>query len=312
MKKTSTFLLIVTIFQIIKSEEDEINIIMKKKETAIQSQVTETSDTKIEKITKVFSDTIIKGNVNAEEIITDKININGEGTIKGEYLTNELETNTLKVNTVYTNKISGLKGFIQLNGDLIINGPEENIEENSQNLIFTNPPQQINNLLLKNEYYKVNGIKQWSLISYDDFSSSENIKDWSFQKLMSCNDNNGNLFIGGYCLLSKEEVSKKFFIGYSHESIRVKASYHMFDNWNGEMGYMKINDQIVWAKEGKSNEKNGINICGGDYNDPYFNLVIDVTIPHNESDVTITFGSTLDKDPCDASYGFQDVMLYIK
>jgi len=129
---------------------------------------------------------------------------------------------------------------------------------------------------------------------------------------MSCNDNNGNLFIGGYCLLSKEEVSKKFFIGYSHESIRVKASYHMFDNWNGEMGYMKINEQIVWAKEGKSNEKNGINICGGDYNDPYFNLVIDVTIPHNESDVTITFGSTLDKDPCDASYGFQDVMLYIK
>ena len=78
------------------------------------------------------------------------------------------------------------------------------------------------------------------------------------------------------------------------------------------MGYMKINEQIVWAKEGKSNEKNGINICCGDYNDPYFNLVIDVTIPHNESDVTITFGSTLDKDPCDASYGFQDVMLYIK
>ena len=96
---------------------------MKKKETVIQFQVTETSDTKIEKITKVFSDTIIKGNINEEEIITDKININGEGTIKGEYLINELETNTLKVNTVYTNKISGLKGFIQLNGDLIINGP---------------------------------------------------------------------------------------------------------------------------------------------------------------------------------------------
>ena len=31
------------------------------------------------------------------------------------------------------------------------------------------------------------------------------------------------------------------------------------------MGYMKINEQIVWAKEVKSNEKNGINICGGDY-----------------------------------------------
>ena len=136
MKKTSFFLLI-TIFQIIKSEEDEINIIMKKKETAIQSQVTETSDTKIEKITKVFSDTIIKGNVNAEEIITDKININGEGTIKGEYLTNELETELIIANEVHTNKISGINGFIQINGDLIINGPEDN-EDNkiSQNIIF--------------------------------------------------------------------------------------------------------------------------------------------------------------------------------
>ena len=46
MKKTSFFLLI-TIFQIIKSEEDKITITMKKKETAIQSQVTETTDTKI-------------------------------------------------------------------------------------------------------------------------------------------------------------------------------------------------------------------------------------------------------------------------
>ena len=129
MKKTSFFLLTLIIFQIIKSEEDKINIIMKKKETAIQSQVTETSDTKIEKITKVFSDTIIKGNVNAEEIITDKLNINGEGTIKGEYLTNELETDLITANEVHTNKISGINGFIEINGDLIIKGPEENIEE---------------------------------------------------------------------------------------------------------------------------------------------------------------------------------------
>ena len=63
---------------------------------------------------------------------------------------------------------------------------------------------------------------------------------------MSCNDNNGNLFIGGYCLLSKEEVSKKFFIGYSHELIRVKVSYHMFDNWNGEMGMKKM--ELIFVK----------------------------------------------------------------
>ena len=42
MKKTSFFLLTLIIFQIIKNKENKINIIMKKKETAIQSQVTET------------------------------------------------------------------------------------------------------------------------------------------------------------------------------------------------------------------------------------------------------------------------------
>ena len=313
MKKTTLILLFTLIFKLILTDNENIEIIMNKKETAIQSETIESSDTKNDKITKFFSDTIIKGNVNADELITDKINIINEGIIKGEYLTNELETELIIANEVHTNKISGINGFIQINGDLIINGPEDN-EDNkiSQNIIFNNPPKQINNLNLKNDFYKVNGIKQWTLISYDDFSSSENIKDYSFQQLMSCNSKNENLFIGGHCLLSKEEVSKKFYIGYSHETIRIKASYHMFDNWNGEMGYMKINDQIVWAKEGKSNEKNGINICGGDYNDPAFNLGIDVVVPHNESEVIVSFGSTLDKDPCEASYGFQDVMLYIK
>ena len=151
----------------------------------------------------VASALMTKGNVNADEIISDKINIIGEGIIKGQYLTNELETNLITANEIYTNKISGLNGFIQINGDLIINGPEENIEENFQNILFKNPPQQINNLILKNDFYKVNGIKQWSLISYDDFSLSENIKDWSFQKLMSCNEKNGNSFsdYGNFILL---------------------------------------------------------------------------------------------------------------
>ena len=313
MIKTTLILFFTLIFQLIKTDNENIDIIMNKKETSIQSETIESPDIKNEKITKLFSDTIVNGNIKAEEIITDKINIINEGIIKGEYLTNELDTDLIIANEVHTNKISGINGFIQINGDLIINGPEDN-EDNkiSQNIIFNNPPKQINNLNLKNDFYKVNGIKQWTLISYDDFSSSENIKDYSFQQLMSCNSKNENLFIGGHCLLSKEEVSKKFFIGYSHENIRIKASFHMFDNWNGEMGYMKINDQIVWAKEGKSNEKNGINICGGDYNDPAFNLGIDIVIPHNESELIITFGSTLDKDPCEASYGFQDVMLYIK
>ena len=45
----------------------------------------------------------------------------------------------------------------------------------------------------------------------------------------------------------------------------------MFDSWKGELAYMKIDDQIVWTKHGKTSDK-GINICGGDYNDPAYAL----------------------------------------
>lgn len=43
----------------------------------------------------------------------------------------------------------------------------------------------------------------------------------------------------------------------------------MFDSWDGETAYMKVNDEIVWSKQGQHSDK-GINICGGDYNDPAF------------------------------------------
>ena len=65
-----------------------------------------------------------------------------------------------------------------------------------------------------------------SLSRIDYYNQGEYYSKGSLKESYSYS-NNGNLFIGGYCLLSKEEVSKKFFIGYSHESIRIKASYHI-------------------------------------------------------------------------------------
>ncbi len=46
----------------------------------------------------------------------------------------------------------------------------------------------------------------------------------------------------------------------------------MLDTWDGEKAYMKINDKIVWNRVGKHSKKTGLNICGGDFNDPAFAL----------------------------------------
>ena len=39
---------------------------------------------------------------------------------------------------------------------------------------------------------------------------------------------------------------------------------------------------------------------------------IDITIPHIEKNIKIEFGTTLNKHPCIASFGIDDVMIFVK
>ena len=54
MKKATLILFFTLIFTIILTDNENIEIIMNKKETAIQSETIESSDTKNDKITKFF------------------------------------------------------------------------------------------------------------------------------------------------------------------------------------------------------------------------------------------------------------------
>jgi len=150
-----------------------------------------------------------------------------------------------------------------------------------------------------------------SLAHHDDFDSSHSLEGWSDQRTSKCQGND-NSFLGGHCKFSFQEVKKTYKNLGEHKHIRLSALFHMFDSWDGEMAYAKIDGNIVWTKTGKSSARSGINICGGDSNDPAFALPIDTVISHSASTVTVTFGSTLKNDPCDSSFGIDDVMIYIK
>jgi hypothetical protein len=78
-------------------------------------------------------------------------------------------------------------------------------------------------------------------------------------------------FLGGHCNFAFTDVTKTFKELKKHSVLKINASFHMLDNWNGEKAYMKINDKIVWSRSGKHSKK-GLNICGGDFNDPAFAL----------------------------------------
>ena len=42
------------------------------------------------------------------------------------------------------------------------------------------------------------------------------------------------------------------------------------------------------------------------------NSPVEISIPHNDSAAKVTFGSSLKKDPCLASYAVDDLMVYVK
>jgi len=85
----------------------------------------------------------------------------------------------------------------------------------------------------------------------------------------------------------------------------------MFDKWEGDYGYLKANDNIVWTMVGTTpRSENAINICGAATPDPKYNAYVEAIIPHESSMISLEFGSSLLEDPCTGSYGIDDVVIY--
>lgn len=193
------------------------------------------------------------------------------------------------------------------------------ISQNNYPILSITEQNQINlfskNLNLNNESYingnlKIEGINQWKLI----YEEIEDFKDWSNNKISYCG---GIKILGGYCIFSNIETEKIYNNIPEHNMIRIKANYHFIDNWNGESGYMKINNgnngemNYVWIESYSSFEEN-INVCGGKMSEGKFSSIIDIIIPHKNNNIKIIFGSNLEMDPCDESFGISGIQIYIR
>jgi len=87
----------------------------------------------------------------------------------------------------------------------------------------------------------------------------------------------------------------------------------MFDSWNGEHGFLRVDNEEVWKLNGKTpSNKNAMNFGGSETPDPRYNSLIDVTFAHTDDTVNLEFGSSLIQNPCKASYGIDDVQILVK
>jgi hypothetical protein len=160
------------------------------------------------------------------------------------------------------------------------------------------------------------GIDQWTMIRLEDFQGSA--EGWSKQKMSTCGTND-NMFLGGHCNFGGEEVSKNFTDIPQHSMLRITANFHFFDSWDGEQAFMYFNGAPVWSDSYKWCDKvfiwyckkYAINVCGADYPDR-MSVPIDFSTDHSSDVFSITFGAFHNKSACDASWGIDDVTVYIK
>jgi hypothetical protein len=202
---------------------------------------------------KINSNLHILGSISANKAILETAEITGNARIGKTLHSKEITSDKLTTQTLITDRIVSPTGVITLEGDLIIN-----------NDVLAD------SVSLRGESFLLNGVKQFGLIHHDDFDTPKSLDGWSDKRISRCKEG-GNAFLGGHCNLSYTEVSKTFKNLPKHETLRVNAAYHMLDSWDGETAYMKINGEIVWSKRGQHSEK-GINLCGGEFNDPAFNM----------------------------------------
>lgn len=182
---------------------------------------------------------------------------------------------------------------------------------------------------------KVGGVRQWKMILHEDFHRGT-VTDWSNSgDQFPLPDNNGistcakteypmaDYFLGSYA--NMEAV--KMYLLPPHSRVKIKARIHFFDDWNGEIVYLKANGNIIWSKAhrwcskiittmctaGDGSNPDGrtptISICGNPQFPDTLSVPLEAVISHTGVELELAIGSNV-KDG-HASWGVDDVQIYI-
>lgn len=158
------------------------------------------------------------------------------------------------------------------------------------------------------------GVSQWQLIQVEMFDGAS-AQGWSVDRVTVCG---GATMMGGYCELSSESTSKTFTGLPLHSQVRIVATYHFIDQWQGESAFMRSevngNLGIVWTDRlSLDASATGYNLCGSDrYPEMKFASLVDVVLRHSRDSLQVEFGSTLDEQSCTHSYGISGFQIYIR
>lgn len=204
-----------------------------------------------------------------------------------------------------------------LQGKLVLNNNKiKNIEIDKENsVLFKASVLTLNSLDLKGQV-KYNSVDQWKLVAHDSFHKNETSLEWNHDKVTKCNHYN---IMGGHCQTSTKELIKEFNNLPKHSQVKIEANFHFFGSWDSHTGYLKIDNlnykkndsKYVWTNRCKNSKITPmIKICPLEV--CKIASPINVTLNHYDNLLTLIFGSTLERNSCEQSYGVSDVKIYIR
>lgn len=239
----------------------------------------------------IFGDLTIAGACRTTAIRSQTVTVDGSISITHGLTAESLISNKAVMSTLETVAVASPTGVLQINGELSLGDASVNGTVSASSFIQQD-------------------VRQWALAYHEDFEGE--VKGWNTNQTNSCDGSDHHL--GGHCNEVGGELKKTFTSLAPHKYIRMQARFHFLDSWEGEKAFAKIGDRIVWTdiNDVRGMHPNSLNACGGDHPDLKLSVPIDVTIPHTDDNVAITFGSTLDEHPCNESFGVDDVMISIR
>ena len=193
----------------------------------------------------------------------------------------------------------------------------------------------------------VGGVKQWALISSEDFADGSD--GWVGVVATPCTGSpsiagesttglkgevtscGGVRMLGGYRAFAGGNTHKTYSSLRQHKQVRVTGSFHFIDSWEGETGFVMVGEHIKgkecdemnygWTHSYDAREvSSAINVCGGQAPEGRFSVPFDVTLPHTGQDIEVVLGSTLksksdrqfDKGEGSAWWGVSGVEVYVR
>jgi len=132
-------------------------------------------------------------------------------------------------------------------------------------------------------------------------------RGWLYDDVIRCN---------GMAMLSAKPgrtVSTRYKKLPRHTQVRITATVHFIDDWQGETGWLKLNDQFVWTESVDQKGVTGkFSVCGSpQYPESRFSAPIDVVWNHKAKHLTLSLGSNLD-DGSDARFAVSNVAVYTR